>query len=136
MLLQGCQQLRQIFCFIAGGDDDRQFSPHRKVFGCGCLLAGGYRRQAEKKSASLPAKQRRYQRAVDTQSSSFLVLVFSFGDHLTDLLATEGHHRHAGTGIDRTANEVKIVVAFAVFRVFKAMIFLAIRDRAVDGAAM
>ena len=52
------------------------------------------------------AKQRKYQRAAGTQSSSFLVLVFSFGDHLTDLLATEGHHRHAGTWIDRTANEV------------------------------
>lgn len=59
-----------------------------------------------KKSASLLAKQRKYQRAAGTQSSSFLVLVFSFGDHLTDLLATEGHHRHAGTWIDRTANEV------------------------------
>lgn len=105
LLLQGRQQLRQIFCFIAGGDDDRQFSPLRQVFGCGCLLAGGYRRQAEK-SASLLAKQRKYQRAAGTQSSSFLVLVFSFGDHLTDLLATEGHHRHAGTWIDRTANEV------------------------------
>lgn len=59
-----------------------------------------------KKSASLPAKQRKYQRAAGTQSSSFLVLVFSFSDHLTDLLATEGHHRHAGPWIDRTANEV------------------------------
>src|SRR5690625_3813620 len=57
-------------------------------------------------------------------------------DLIAYVLAAQRHHRHPAAGIHRTPDKIKVLIMFALLRMFKSFILPAVRQGAVDCTAV